>query len=271
MEKGEQIHMLWLQGYLFFGTANALFEHLRELLRRPGRPIRFVLLDFKMNRGIDSSAVMSFVKIMQMATEQGVTLVFTDLPEEGELLLRRGGFSFGEQTACHLLPDVDRGLEWCENHLLALENAGPDDEPWPQEGEEQRIREVMDAVLKFAGRLDVDAGYDIFVQGDASDSLCFLQSGRATAWLELVTGERKRLQTMNPGNLLGELGFFLGETRSATVTTDSPATIYMLTKADRERMLQDNPSVAAAFNELVIRVVGKRLVHQTRELGVLLR
>ncbi|MEE8301592.1 MAG: cyclic nucleotide-binding domain-containing protein, partial [Candidatus Tectomicrobia bacterium] len=80
-----------------------------------------------------------------------------------------------------------------------------------------------------------------------------------------------RLQTMNPGNLLGELGFFLGETRSATVTTDSPATIYMLTKADRERMLQDNPAVAAAFNELIIRVVGKRLVHQTRELGVLLR
>ncbi|MGH7858288.1 MAG: STAS domain-containing protein [Candidatus Binatia bacterium] len=56
-ERGEQIHILELQSYIFFGTAYKLLLKLRERTDDPTlAPMRYVILDFRQVTGLDSSA-----------------------------------------------------------------------------------------------------------------------------------------------------------------------------------------------------------------------
>ena len=66
-ESGRVLLNLKLQGFIFFGTAYKLFEDVRARARRAEDPVRFVVMDFSMVNGVDSSAVMSFIKMRQLA------------------------------------------------------------------------------------------------------------------------------------------------------------------------------------------------------------
>ena len=90
-EQGQQIAILELQGFIFFGTANNLFNSIRQLLHRHRQqPLRFLVLDFRLVSGIDSSAVFSFTKIKQLAKKHQVSLVFTTLQPRVKKLLQQG-------------------------------------------------------------------------------------------------------------------------------------------------------------------------------------
>ena len=79
-EQGEQIYILRLQSYLFFGTANNLLEHIRQRLINTNLPkIKFLVIDFKQIEGVDSSAVVSFIKMKQLAQKFSAFLILTNL------------------------------------------------------------------------------------------------------------------------------------------------------------------------------------------------
>ena len=59
---GGKIQGLNLQSYLFFGSANRLYQHVKALLARHPE-CRFLIFDFKLVTGIDSSAAYSFAQI----------------------------------------------------------------------------------------------------------------------------------------------------------------------------------------------------------------
>ena len=87
---GGKIQGLNLQSYLFFGSANRLYQHVKELLARHPE-CRFLVFDFKLVTGIDSSAAYSFAQIKRTAQDRGVRLVLVDLPSarrEGAALQR---------------------------------------------------------------------------------------------------------------------------------------------------------------------------------------
>src|SRR5690606_3058578 len=46
-EKGDQLHIFRLQGYIFFGTAHSLYSLVRERISNP-QPLRYILLDFRL-------------------------------------------------------------------------------------------------------------------------------------------------------------------------------------------------------------------------------
>lgn len=67
-ERGEQSHVLKLQGYIFFGTGNRLLTGIRaRLMDAAVRPLRFLVLDFKRVSGLDSSVLITFTKLTQYA------------------------------------------------------------------------------------------------------------------------------------------------------------------------------------------------------------
>src|SRR5262245_3734627 len=75
-EHGQEIQGMKLQSYLFFGSANRLYRQVKTLLAE--RPeCRFLLLDFQLVTGIDSSARHSFAQIWQTADKAGAHLVFS--------------------------------------------------------------------------------------------------------------------------------------------------------------------------------------------------
>src|SRR5262249_38171368 len=111
---GGQIQGLNLQSYLFFGSANRLYQHVKALLARHPE-CRYLLFDFKLVTGIASSAAYSFSHITRTAQGLGIRLVLVHLPAMAEKALRSSEF-ITKDVLVEL--ELDRALEWCENEII---------------------------------------------------------------------------------------------------------------------------------------------------------
>ena len=114
---GGDVQILRVNGFLFFGSANGLLERIRK--RVEAGPLRFLVIDLRRVTGVDSSAVVAFVKVIGLAQAHGFELVLTGVSEPVRKQLLRGGVSEGERVRSE--PDLDRGLQRCEEVLLRTE------------------------------------------------------------------------------------------------------------------------------------------------------
>jgi len=112
---GERVQILRVHGFVFFGTASGLLERIRK--RIEGTELRFLLLDLRRVTGVDSSAVVSFRKIVSLAEANGFELVFTDVSDDVRKQLTRGEIVASDGVV-RFEPDLDRGLQRCEDELL---------------------------------------------------------------------------------------------------------------------------------------------------------
>ena len=286
--EGERLFILELQGFLFFGSANSVVERARRRMDDGDRPaLRFLLLDFRRVTGVDTSAVFSFTRLAQLARARDVTLVFTDLapgleraiaPEGGEVeesglegVELEGPKGEGGEVGPHFA-DLDRGVEWCENRLLADLGA----EAVEQRSVAEQIAERLsdpDVGARLAGyleRLEVPAGEVVMRQGDHADALYFVASGRVAAMLDVHGGKPVRLRSSGAGTLVGEMGVYLGVPRTAMVVAEEPTVLYRLTAATLRDMRTRDPESAAACHELVAGVLAERVAQMNATVAALL-
>ncbi|MBN1660739.1 MAG: SLC26A/SulP transporter family protein [Anaerolineae bacterium] len=181
-ELGPHIYILKLQGFLFFGTANALLEQIRARVADPSEPqLLYILLDFRRVTGLDSSAVISFVKGRQLAESQGITLLLANLPDKARSQFERGGLVEGEGV--RFVPDLDHGLEWCENQLLDDRHVTHVHLPLTlsaQLVDGGLEREQAHRLLPFLEKVQLEAGEYLLRQDDEADSLYFIEQGGVT-------------------------------------------------------------------------------------------
>jgi SulP family sulfate permease len=121
-ETGQQIFLIKLSGFLFFGTIVGVENRIRALLADDAfrdRPLRFLVLDMAQINGIDYSAAEAFTRIDRLLKKRGVELVISSLDVDGEIgqALRSVGL-FAEDTSVEIFPDLNVALEHCENKLL---------------------------------------------------------------------------------------------------------------------------------------------------------
>jgi SulP family sulfate permease len=114
--QGEAIHILQLHGFIFFGRANHLLEAVRDRLEQDP-PLRYLVLDFHLVSGIDSSATLNFTKIRKLATQQEIRLVYIGLTDDLVTVLQRGD-ALDSSTTCQQFTTLNQGLAWCESQLL---------------------------------------------------------------------------------------------------------------------------------------------------------
>ncbi|MFW6182424.1 MAG: SLC26A/SulP transporter family protein [Chloroflexota bacterium] len=256
-----QLHVLRLQGYIFFGTADRLLARVRRRLEQ-GSPPRFLLLDFRRITGIDSTALWSFRRMRQLAQAQGTNLVLSDVAPPIRRQLA-GSDLFDENAP--VFADLDRACEWCEEQLLAeLDEPAAHSHGDPLRQELLRILdwpEVVERLLAYFERREVAQGEYLMRQGDAPDVLYLIESGQVTAQLEEGEGRPARLQTMAGGHVLGELGFFLGLERTAAVVADVPCVVYCLSQQALQRMRRQDPAMASALHQLIVHMLAERVVH----------
>jgi SulP family sulfate permease len=121
---GNQIHIIKLQGFMFFGTVNQLDSYIKELLMDEPH-IRFIVLDFSLIGGIDYSGLETFQRIKRNLTNTSTHLVFCgSLQLENEFRIS-GIFELEEEEEesnsmlVHIFETLNDALEWCENYLLS--------------------------------------------------------------------------------------------------------------------------------------------------------
>jgi SulP family sulfate permease len=271
--EGNRIHVLTLQGIVFFGTAHSLLERIRSRAYSPALPrLEFLVMDFRRVRSLDSSAVLAFIKTHQLAQSRNFILVLTGLSDSVRRQLDQGGLPVADLPEVRLFAELDRGVEWCENQLLEARVAAV---PESSDALPALLREGLgesldpERLMDYLEVREVDAGEELIRQGDVSDDLYFLESGRLTAQLIGPDGEPVRLQTMGPGTMVGEVSLYLG-TRTASVVSEEPSRLRRLTRENLEAMERRDPDLAAALHRLLARLLASRLADAQRTVRALL-
>ncbi|KAL1925362.1 uncharacterized protein VTP21DRAFT_245 [Calcarisporiella thermophila] len=119
-----QILVMKLQGFMFFGTVNALEGSIKAMFAHRQwqyHPIRFLVLDFQQVNGIDFSAAEAFIRIRRLLRAKDVYMVLCGLTEgsdEARALQGAGIWSSEEDDIVQTFENLNGALEWCENSLL---------------------------------------------------------------------------------------------------------------------------------------------------------
>ncbi len=73
--------------------------------------MQFVALDFRRVTGLDSTALLSFRKLKQVAATHQITLVLTEVGTAVHQQLISGGLDDGDGRI-RFFPNLDQGVEW---------------------------------------------------------------------------------------------------------------------------------------------------------------
>ncbi|MEA2829287.1 MAG: sulfate permease, SulP family [Bradyrhizobium sp.] len=266
---GGKIRGLNLQSYLFFGSANRLYQHVKALLARHPE-CRFLVFDFKLVTGIDSSAAYSFAQIKRTADDRGIRLVLVHLPPEAEKALRSSEFISHDVS---IVSELDHALEWCENEIIGQHQGLEQEEVSLRDWFTQILGTEHDAaaLIQRCQRVEVDDGETIVRAGDAADSMHFILDGRVGIMIPADEGRTTRVRSLGRCTTIGEMGMVSGAPRTATIQAEVASILYVLSAEQFESIKTDDPALSQKLLNYFVSVMAERLTFANRMIAVLRR
>jgi SulP family sulfate permease len=266
---GGCIQGLNLQSYLFFGSANRLYQHVKALLARHPE-CRFLVFDFKLVTGVDSSAAYSFAQIKRVAHDRGIRLVLVNLDAATEKTLRSSEFVSNEVS---IMPELDHALEWCENEIVTQHEGRSDEEASLRDWFVRILGSEEDAMelIHRCERLEVRAGDVIVSAGHAADSMHFILDGRVGVMIPAGDGGLTRVRSLGRYTTVGEMGLVTGAPRNATIQAEVASVLYVLSINQFEAIKTENPVLSQKLLTFFVMVMAERLTFANRLIGVLRR
>jgi sulfate permease, SulP family len=258
-----------LQSYLFFGSANRLYQHVKALLARHPE-CRFLVFDFKLVTGIDSSAAYSFAQIKRTALDRGVKLLLVHLPPATEKALRSSEFISDEVS---IVAELDHALEECENQIIAQHQGLEQEEASLRDWFTQIMGNERDALalMHHCSRLEVDGGETIVRAGDAADSMHFILDGRVGIMVAAGEDRTTRVRSLGRYTTIGEMGLVSHAPRSATIKAEVASVLYVLSAEQFEAIKADDPALSHKLLTYFVSVMAERLSFANRTIAVLRR
>jgi SulP family sulfate permease len=254
---GAKVPVYRLSGYVFFGSASKIEAMFMDHLVGSSEA---VVLDFSRVSGIDTSAVTVFQRILRRHADADVVFHFVHGPptrEQLEALVFAQGAS--RKLAYH--ETLDRALESAEEGLLERYEEDSLDQTMMRSATALDWRSPFEEYLETREVAEDEA---LFHEGDRSDEVYFVQGGRFDVLKRVDEGPPVRLAKVRHGALLGEIAFYLGEPRSATVVATRPSSVRIMRRAALERMRAEKPELATRFDHMVIRSVANSLKRTTQ-------
>jgi sulfate permease, SulP family len=262
---GERVQILRVNGFVFFGAANGLLERIRT--RVEAGPLRFLVIDLRRATGVDSSAVVAFVKVIHLAEASGFELVLAGASDRVRAQLRRGGVDEIEGLVW-FEPDLDRGLQRSEDVLLAEAAVG---ETVPVESAQgDGAHGMPPGLAAYLERVELADGTVLIRQNEAPDDVFVLESGRLRVETETAEGTRMRLRTFRPGVVVGEVALYTGVSRTADVVAETHSVVLRLSGEAIARIEADDPQLAAALHRWLAWTMADRLGETMRTFDALL-
>lgn len=270
--EAEQILIIKLQGFIFFGTADGLIATLKHHLSRneDEQGIRYLVLDFQHVSQLDTSAVQAFSKLAQLADKEHIHIAITGI--DGSIRQRLNGISFFNNESATVrrveARHIDDGVAWCEEQILAdIDNEAEDSHVEIENllvqvvGDEQNAR----LAAPFFKSVKAKKGEYLFRQGDEGDCLYLLHSGAAAVVLPAEDGQGRVVRVYRAGAVVGEMALYTGAPRSADVRIEESGLLFRLDIAAMRDMQEQHPSAAGQFHAFIVRVLAERLDRANKE------
>ncbi|MEC9376750.1 MAG: SulP family inorganic anion transporter [Candidatus Neomarinimicrobiota bacterium] len=269
-DHGEQISILPLQGFIFFGTANRLLDRVNERVEKEGSShLKYMIFDFRQVTGLDSSTINSFIKLRIMAKNHGFRVVFCNLNQDMTNQLRAGGLLPEEGGVFVKFDDLDHGLEWCEDELI--EQYKKLDKELPDSEKADSFKDQFPGIAEFFEEKKVAGDTAIIEQGKDPGGIYFIESGRITVRLGTGSAKGIRLKSLGAGTVVGEVSLYLGSKASASVLTETDCVIYFLSKDNFQKLNLESPGKAAELHTYIVKLLSDRLAKSNATIQALMR
>jgi SulP family sulfate permease len=249
-EFGGRLAIYELQGYLFFGSVSGVAEQIRDRLGRPGSPIDVVVIDFDRVSGIDSSAFAVLAEVASDSDAAGAKVIWSGLDQAARASLHRAD----PIETSTFAPDRDAALEAAEDVLIE-EFAIHDDE---QETLDDGSVGYSTELSEFFERVEMATGDLVVEQGARSDDLYVVVDGTVSVVRSDRDGREIRLRTLQPGAIIGEIGFLTDQPRTATVRADTRVELLVLSQDAHDELRRERPDLAIELYDRVLRGTADR-------------
>jgi SulP family sulfate permease len=257
-----------LRGFLFFGTANAILDTIRDVANVRHSNYKLILLDLKRVTGMDISALNTFTQIKTLCEMSGVDLIYSGVSAETRSSLLMMNAVSTEHDEPLIFPDADHAVEYMEDVLL-VRYAGETEEKTIEDhllrllGDPEKVRILKDAMV----RIEVREREKLFEQGDPDTGLFMLDRGTMTALISTEQDGWKRVKKFRAGSLIGEMSAYTMEkVRTATVVANEPSVLYHLTTEKLAELDNEHLMLTASIHELVARTLGNRITYMNKRL-----
>lgn len=263
-EKGEGFLVVELQGFVFFGMAHQLLDNIKYRIKDTAQSrLRYLLLDFRLVTGFDSSASYSFSRLLQVASESGITVGLSNISPEVQRILNQH-----ENVMSYRVPvfdDLDEGVAWFDSKDLLIDETHTEQQSLiaylrqtlPESSESEGAVEVR--VTKFMQHLEMKAGAVLLHEGDAVDYVYFIESGEVSIQTVRPGKKAKVLRIQSAGTVFGEIGIYSSDTATATVVVSKDAALYRMSKSDLDRLDREDPQLSIVVHRLIAKTLGRKL------------
>ncbi|PRP83563.1 hypothetical protein PROFUN_09112 [Planoprotostelium fungivorum] len=235
------------------------------------KKLSYLILDFAAVPGMDSTAMSSFMKIVQMAASDNITLVFCGLSARVEKVFRKHRV-ISENPRCRMkiFDELDLAVEWCEDKIIRSRvKGGVRDELANQTlydyvpdfistlaahlPPDVTDEQCVELVNRYFNRKRLVDGEVLYTFGDFGTSIYYLKQGQLNHYgISDENGAKLRHFKTTKGTFVGELSKFLGIPHDLSCEAEGPCTVYELTNESFSRMEMDDPVLAFAVYSAVI-------------------
>lgn len=258
--EGSRIQVLELQGSIFFGTADRLAALIDELSEQR---VVWIVLDLSRVAELDSSGARILVQSARRASQAGVGLALSAPPGSG---VARVLLSMGVADAVgreRLFAAVNDALGWAEDGLLdrvlGSDRHGRELDPGGIDALGALSPDELRLVSSRLDRRSYADGEALFRQGERGDAIFLLVRGRARVEQRSPGAPPRRLATLCPGTLLGEMSASDGRPRSASVFAEGVVVCLVLSVDDLDLLATRRPEIARKLMAGIARELSTRL------------
>ncbi len=124
---------------------------------------------------------------------------------------------------------------------------------------EDFLKEDWEKVMTHTQFMHFDKGEELLAMGDEDTSLYILIEGQVEAFRPSSRGREKRLALINAGSVFGEVAFFDGHPRAASVRSMTDGNMLKLTREGFERLAAWEPLIARRLLQDLGKVLALRL------------
>ncbi len=275
IRNGSKTVIVELQGSLFFGTANQLFQALEPEIG----PRTYVILNMRRVQSMDLTATHVLEQIKERLESVGAYLIFTEIPRglpsglKMKRYLREVGLVRDTPKAL-AFPQLDDALEWIETQFLSEASYDGEDNGPPLALAELEALLVwrpgtltsLEAVIE---QRHIPAGKKVFKIGTPGDELLFIRRGTVRVVLPIHKKDTWHIGTFGRGDFIGEMGFLDSARRSAEAIAMTDTDCFVLSRTRFNEVAEQSGIAASSIFEGIACVLAMRLRFMNKELRAL--
>ena len=252
MDQSKQVRVYRLQGYIFFGSVDRVVERMSQSLKESPVPT-CILLDLSAISGFDFSAANSLCGFIIAADSVGTQVVLSATPQQLEKILRKNLF-IDIRNRLLFEPEIDHGLERCENMILAknitkfqnaesthdhlLDRAALDLEKFLDR--QTYFEEIVDDLTPWLEPRAYKTGESLAKLGETQGGLQFLVKGRASVY----DSRERLLYQCGPGDVVERRAAFFMHVASVSAIAQETCQTMMLTPISQLLIESEEPELS---------------------------